>query len=82
RYTPRVISGVLNDGFANTATPTINTIAVVPAYNSNYYLANQMPEEAFIEHNVNWLRLRDITIAYTLPPKAIRRVNGLKSASV
>ncbi|MEN9597887.1 MAG: hypothetical protein RL596_198 [Bacteroidota bacterium] len=82
RFKPRVIQGVLNDGFANTATPTVNTISVIPAYNDAYYTASQMPEEAFIEKNINWLRLRDITVSYTVSPKLIRKVNGLKSASL
>ena len=82
RFVPRVIDGVLNDGFANTPTPTKNTISVIPGYNDAYYSASQMPEEAFIEKNVNWLSLRDITVSYAFSPKLIRKVNGLKSASV
>ncbi len=82
RFVPRVIDGVLNDGFANTANPTKNTIAVIPAYNDLYYQAGQMPEEAFIEKDVNWLRLRDITLSYALPPSLLRKFNGLKTASL
>ncbi len=83
RFTPRVIAGVLNDGFTNTATPTINTIAVIPGYNDSYYTASQMPEEAFIEKNVNWLRLRDFTLSYTLLSSTVRKVSkGLKNASI
>jgi len=82
RFTPRVIDGVLNDGFANTATPTRNTISVIPAYNDAYYTASAMPEEAFIQKNVNWLRMRDITLSYSLTDRALRNLNGVKSASV
>ena len=82
RFTPRVIDGVLNDGFANTATPTRNTISVIPAYNDAYYTAAAMPEEAFIQKNVNWLRMRDITLSYSLTDRALRNLNGVKSASV
>lgn len=82
RFTPRVIDGVLNDGFANTATPTRNTISVIPAYNDAYYTAAAMPEEAFIQKNVNWLRMRDITLSYSLTDRALRNLNGVKSASI
>jgi TonB-linked SusC/RagA family outer membrane protein len=76
RYQPRVISGVLNDGLQNT-NPTENTIAVVPAYQNDYY-TGFMPEEAFIERDVNWFRLRDITLNYTFPKSAFK---GFKSLS-
>ena len=82
RFKPRVIAGVLNDGFANSATPTINTIAVIPGYNDAYYTASVMPEEAFIEKKINWLRLRDITVSYSLNPATVRKINGLKNASI
>ena len=80
RTTPRVVTGVLNDGYQNTATPTKNTIAITPYYLQNYYTT--MPEEEFIEHNVNWLRLRDVTLSYQLPQNTVRKIRGLKSLSV
>lgn len=80
RTTPIVVNGVLNDGYQNTATPTKNNIVVVPYYNSNYYTIN-MPDEEFIQHNVNWLRLRDITLSYMLPENAIRKLKSFKSLS-
>jgi hypothetical protein len=61
RYTPRVVAGVLRNGLENSATPTVNTISVIPAYNSAYY--SNMPEEEFIERDVNFFRLRDITLS-------------------
>ena len=76
RMTPRVVSGVLNDGLQNTANPTKNTIAITPFYLSSYYTS--MPEEEFIQKNVNWLRLRDITLSYTFP-NISKSVKGLKS---
>jgi hypothetical protein len=75
RYTPRVIQGVLNDGLQNSATPTANTITVIPAYNEQYYTT--MPEEAFIERDVNWFRLRDLTINYTLPKNFLKQFKSL-----
>ncbi len=80
RTTPRVVQGVLNDGYQNTANPTKNTIAITPYYLQTYYTT--MPEEEFIEHNVNWLRLRDVTLSYNLPQNIVRRVRNLKSLSV
>jgi TonB-linked SusC/RagA family outer membrane protein len=77
RMVPRVVQGVLQDGLENTANPTVNTISIIPYYNDNYY--RLLPEEEFIEKDVNWFRLRDITLSYTFPAKAIRRIKGLKS---
>ena len=77
REMPRVVQGVLQDGKENTATPTINTIAVIPFYQQAYYTT--MPEEEFIEHDVNYLRLRDITLSYTLPAKSLRKMGFLNS---
>lgn len=82
RETPRVIKGVLNDGKQNTATPTINTISVIPYYNDAYYTSNNLPEEAFIEKDVNWLRLRDITLSYTFAGENLRLIKGIKSLGV
>jgi TonB-linked SusC/RagA family outer membrane protein len=80
REVPRVIPGVLADGLQNTATPTVNTIVIVPYFQSTYYTT--MPDEEFIQHNVNWFRLRDITLSYKLPPSMISGMGWLKSASV
>ncbi|MFT3824049.1 MAG: SusC/RagA family TonB-linked outer membrane protein [Chitinophagaceae bacterium] len=82
RMTPRVIKGVLNDGKQNTATPTQNNIVVVPGLNDDYYTASYMPEEAFIEKNVNWFRLRDITLSYTFPETLTRKVKFVKNLGV
>jgi TonB-linked SusC/RagA family outer membrane protein len=67
RDQPRVIKGVLRDGNENTDHPTQNTIVVVPSVNTGYY--TNMSEELFIEKNINWVRLRDITLSLALPEK-------------
>ena len=67
RDVPRVIKGVLRDGNENTDHPTQNTIVVVPSVNTGYY--TNMSEELFIEKNINWVRLRDITLSLALPEK-------------
>ena len=70
RETPRVITGVLRDGLENTANPTRNTIQVIPAVNTAYYTG--ISEELFIEKDINWFRLRDITLRYELPQRFLR----------
>jgi len=70
RETPRIIPGVLRDGKENTATPTRNTIVVVPAIQTGFYTG--MSEELFIEKDINWIRLRDVTFRYQLPPALFR----------
>ena len=67
RDTPRVIEGVLRDGKENSATPTANNIVVLPSSQTSYYTA--ISEELFIEKNINWVRLRDVTFRYTMPGK-------------
>lgn len=67
RDVPRVITGVLEDGLQNTANPTKNTIVVVP--NSNYLYYFNLPDEEFIENDVNYFRLRDITLSYLFKQK-------------
>ena len=76
RETPRVIPGVIRDGRENTATPTRNTIVVTPAAQPGFYTA--ISEELFIERDINWVRLRDVTFRYELPP----RLFGSRAASV
>ena len=51
---------MLRDGKENTATPTPNTIVVVPAVQTNYYTG--ISEELFIERDINWFRMRDVTV--------------------
>src|SRR5207249_2164188 len=71
RWTPRIIPGVLRDGKENSDSPNPNTVVVIPALNTNYYTS--MSEELFIEKNINWLRLRDVTFSYDLPQSRVAR---------
>jgi TonB-linked SusC/RagA family outer membrane protein len=73
RNTPRIIDGVLRDGKENTANPTVNNIVVVPALQTAYYTG--MSEELFIEKNINWVRLRDITLNLALPERVMRNAS-------
>ncbi len=77
RYTPRVVQGILRDGLENTANPTVNTITVIPAFNESYYTT--MPDGAFIERDVNWFRLRDLSVIYLFPTNFIRKVQTLSA---
>ncbi|MBK7832613.1 MAG: SusC/RagA family TonB-linked outer membrane protein [Gemmatimonadetes bacterium] len=70
REKPRVIAGVLRDGKENSATPTQNTIVVIPAVQTQFYTS--ISEELFIEKDINWLRMRDITLRYQLPRGFLR----------
>ncbi len=80
RETPRVFTGVLKDGLENTDKPTPNTIQVVPYYNNGFYTA--LADENFIERDVNWLRLKEVTLRYALPQSLLNRTRLFKSASV
>lgn len=70
REQPRVVQGVLRDGKENTATPTKNSIVVIPIFQPAYYTS--LSEELFIERDINWVRLRDVTFRYQLPERLVR----------
>ncbi len=80
RNTPILIQGVLNDGLQNTANPTVNSIVVTPNFLSTYFTS--LPDEEFIQHNVNWLRLRDITLSYNFPDRILSHLKAFKHLSV
>jgi ferric enterobactin receptor len=81
RETPRVIKGVLNDGLQNTSNPTPNNILITPLFRSDYYTGGTIAED-FIEKDVNWVRLRDLSLTYNLPGKFIKRQKVIKGASL
>jgi hypothetical protein len=79
RENPRVIKGVLRDGLENTNNPTPNTIVVIPYYRNDYYNGTASTsagtvEADFVEHDVNWMRLRDITLSYRFSSALIKRL--------
>ena len=80
RLEPRVYTGVLRDGRENSATPTPNNISVTPFYQNGYYAL--MSEELFIEKDINWIRLKDVTLQYRLPKTLLARQKFVKNASV
>ena len=72
REQPRVVQGVLRDGLENSATPTQNNIMVTPYLQNEYYRSGAVDAD-FIEKDVNWLRMRDITLSYRLPSETLKK---------
>jgi TonB-linked SusC/RagA family outer membrane protein len=81
RETPRIIPGVLQDGLQNTANPTRNTIAINPYFQNDYYQFRTYAVD-FVEHDVNWLRLRDVTLNYKFGSKLLKTLKIFSDANV
>jgi TonB-linked SusC/RagA family outer membrane protein len=84
RETPVVVKGVLRDGFENTSTPTWNNVAILPSRSgASYYYTTPnnglMNEEDFVEKNISWVRMKDITLRYNFPKSFLQ--SKLKSVS-
>jgi TonB-linked SusC/RagA family outer membrane protein len=79
RERPRVIDGVLRDGRENGDNPTRNTIVVTPAQTPLYY--TNISEELFIERDINWVRLRDVTLRYALPTRIAKNASVFVSGT-
>ena len=73
RDTPVIYKGVLRDGYENTGTPTSNSIQITPSTSVNQGFYSSLAESDFVERNINWLRMRDINLSYTIPKKAMTR---------
>lgn len=73
RNTPRIIPGVLRDGKENSNNPTANSIVIVPAVQTGYYTGAS--EELFIERNINWIWLRNVTVTYELPQRLVQNAS-------
>ncbi len=81
REEPRIIKGVLRDGLENTANPTQNNIVVIPYITTSYY-STSFNTIDFIEKDINWIRLKDVTLGYNLPKSVFANSKTFKSASV
>jgi TonB-linked SusC/RagA family outer membrane protein len=79
RNTPRVITGVLRDGRENSTNPTANNIVVVPASQTAYYTG--ISEELFIEKNINWVWLKDVTLRVPVPQKVAHNASIFVTAT-
>jgi TonB-linked SusC/RagA family outer membrane protein len=82
RDSPVVFKGVLRDGYENSPTPTPNTIQITPSTSVNQGFYSALAESDFVEHNINWLRMRDVSLSYSIPAKALSSVKFIKRASV
>lgn len=80
RTVPYTFNGVLRDGAENSEKPTTNTIQVTPQTRSDFY--SGFSEEDFVEHDINWLRIRDVTLSYTFPDKWFQSMRSLKNVRV
>jgi len=81
REVTRIIPGVLQDGLQNSATPTVNSIPITPFYQNDYYTGRTYSVD-FVEHDVNWLRLRDVTVNYTFGKRLLDKLRIFSSANV
>lgn len=80
REVPRIYPGVLRDGLENSATPTVNNISVVPHFQSSIYTDRTMAVD-YVEKDVNWLRMRDVTIRFNAGKNLLNRLRWFSSAS-
>ncbi|MEJ7671796.1 MAG: hypothetical protein WKF59_03600 [Chitinophagaceae bacterium] len=81
RESQLIFNGVLKDGLENSANPTPNNITVIPYYNNDFYTSSFIDQD-FIERDVNWLRLRDVTLSYKIPANWLKKSRLFKSASI
>ena len=79
RQQSRIIPGVLNDGLENSANPTRNNIFINPYLRTDYY--SSASPELFIEKNIYTIRLKDVTLMYTLPTSVLKKNKFVKKAS-
>ena len=91
REQPHIFKGVLRDGSENSANPTPNTIQVLPytmgataanGNTTNSYYSLAFAEADFVERDINWVRMRDVTISYQLPTSILGKQKILRTASV
>jgi hypothetical protein len=80
RSQPYIFNGVLRDGRENTENATKNTIQVTPLTRSDFFSA--APESDFVEEDINWIRLRDVSVNFTIPPSVLKGSKLFKSAKV
>ncbi|NJL75803.1 MAG: SusC/RagA family TonB-linked outer membrane protein [Saprospiraceae bacterium] len=74
-------NSVLRDGNEETDNPTPNDKVITPNANQQYYTNVLLPED-FIERDINWLRLRDLTISYNFTGKWLGQQKVIKELSV
>jgi hypothetical protein len=81
RETPRVMKGVLRDGRENSSNPTENNIAITPYFFQDYYSTRAVASD-FVERDVKWAWLRDITIRYNFPSTVMQKSKWFSRAAL
>ncbi|MEP7322946.1 MAG: SusC/RagA family TonB-linked outer membrane protein [Saprospiraceae bacterium] len=81
REKPFVVKGVVKDGKEESENPTINTKEINAFTNSTYYTTSIQPED-FVERDINWLRLRDLTLRYEFPASVFKTSGVFKSLGI
>jgi len=61
----------------------VNTKQIIPGKNELYY-TTALQAEDFVERDINWLRLRDVTLTYNLPDRWLNNATKkvIKQASI
>ncbi|WP_114792354.1 SusC/RagA family TonB-linked outer membrane protein [Niabella yanshanensis] len=77
---PVVFNGVVRDGKQNTANPTVNTIAVDPGLAAASIYAGG--DEDWLEKDVNYVRLQELRLSYTLPKSLFSRMRIISGMDV
>jgi len=88
RETPVLVNGVYQDGFENSATPTYSNIIIDRNRSGgSYYYSTPdngfLNEEDFVEKDIDWIRLKDLTIRYKFSPAFIaKNLKGCQNFSL
>lgn len=81
REVPRIIEGVFRDGLENSANPTKNDVLVVPFITTSYYSTFYNTAD-FLQKDVNWIRLKDVTFSYVFPREIFTDSKVFKSLNI
>jgi TonB-linked SusC/RagA family outer membrane protein len=80
RTSPYTFKGVLRDGKENSDKPTVNTIQITPQTRSDFY--GGFAEADFVEKDINWLRIKDVSLSYMLPKTLLKKIKNVQALSV
>ena len=75
-----VFNGVLRDGNENSKNPTINTIGVDAGLASSSVYGGG--DEDWLEKNVNYLRLQELRLSYTIPKKILSATRIISDVNI
>jgi len=86
RETPVTVNGVLQDGLENTDNPTFSNVVIDRSRSSWYYTTPSdgfVNEEDFMEKDINWIRLKDLTLRFNFPQSFLAQyMRGVSNLSV